>query len=158
MGSLAEQFWKVASSRTWTNLTASEMHEKLVSQYQRDFAVTSTVSRYIPDVHTKSYALGKGGCFSTVERSEHHTLPTDACSLRIFWSLKRAYRSRYYEQSTRKPVAVKKMTKEHIQVYGDLLHKESLALCSTKALKVPRVINWIDIGQCGHHTECVVLE
>lgn len=63
---------------------------------------------------------------------------------------------RYYEEGSRKAVAVKKMGKEYRDIYYDLLGNESFALSLTK--EIPRVIKWIDQGSCGPRTDCIVLE
>ncbi|KAL3140338.1 hypothetical protein ABBQ38_004602 [Trebouxia sp. C0009 RCD-2024] len=105
---------------------------RLLSYYQNKLQVVTNTSRYLPDVQHPGWRLGKGGCFTTVER--------------------------YYEEGTNKMFAMKKMPKKYRKTYDDLLGKELSALCVAQAVEVPRVIRVIGRSRCRPDNDCLILE
>ncbi|KAL3140351.1 Death-associated protein kinase 2 [Trebouxia sp. C0009 RCD-2024] len=104
----------------------------LLSYYQNKLQVVTSAGRYLPDVQHPGWRLGKGGCFTTVER--------------------------YYEEGTNKMFAIKKMPKKYRKTYDDLLGKELSALCVAQAVEVPRVIRVIGRSRCRPDNDCLILE
>ncbi|KAL0055633.1 hypothetical protein WJX82_002653 [Trebouxia sp. C0006] len=86
---------------------------------------------YLPDVQDSSCSLGKGGCFTTVER--------------------------YVEKESRGIFAVKKMSKLHTQGYGDLFYNEMCALGRAEVHNIPRVIKYVQPAK-SEDDICLILE
>ncbi|DBA75903.1 TPA: hypothetical protein ACH3X2_008965 [Trebouxia sp. C0005] len=85
---------------------------------------------YHPDVQDHTCSLGKGGCFTTVER--------------------------YFANDSRAVVAVKKMPKHKLD-YIDLFLNEIKALNDAKRFGVPRVVKYIEAARSKDDV-CLVLE
>lgn len=61
------------SLRTAFPAASARKQKSLNSEYQRVMQAVSKTSRYSPEMKLKGWRLGKGGCFTTVERCEHWT-------------------------------------------------------------------------------------
>ncbi|KAL0056393.1 hypothetical protein WJX82_010840 [Trebouxia sp. C0006] len=96
-----------------------------------DVLVYNRTKEYLPDVQDQSWSLGKGGCFTTVER--------------------------YFEKKSKGVFAVKKMPKLYKLEYGDLFQNEARALSHAHIFGVPRVIKYIE-GARTTDDICLILE
>lgn len=130
----------------------------LLLYYQKKLQVVTKTSRYLPDVKHPGWRLGKGGCFTTVERCELiRTAMRPSCMLTALF-LATATCHKYYEEGTNKMFAIKKMPKKYRDMYDDLLGKELSALCVAQAMEVPRVIRVVGRSWCRPDNDCLILE
>ncbi|DBA96029.1 TPA: hypothetical protein ACH3X1_001530 [Trebouxia sp. C0004] len=96
-----------------------------------DVPVYARDKEYFTDVRDQSWSLGKGGCFTTVER--------------------------YFENNSKGVFAVKKMPKSLRLEYGDLFHNEIRALTRARIYGIPRVIKYKEPARSTDDI-CLVLE